>query len=483
MKAKPIFYTMGAFLFILGLTMLIPLACALFYGEADGWSFLLSIGITSGTGGVLYLTFRQRSQRIVLSHREGFLIVSAGWILAAFFGGLPYWIHGTLPMLTDAYFETISGFTTTGSTVINKIEGLPHGILLWRSMTQWLGGMGIIILSVAVLPFLGVGGRQLFKAEVPGPLKDKLEPRIAETARSLWMVYVVITIVGFIFLLFGGMSVFDAVNHIFCAMATGGFSTKDTSVAWFNSAYIEGVLVVFMIIAGMNFTLHYKLLTGDFKTFGRDSEARFFLGTILVATLLITLDLRLNLVADLARAFRYAIFQVSSIVTTTGFVTDNFAKWPAFSQIILLLLMFIGGSAGSTGGAIKCVRIQLVLKQGYRELYRLIHPHAIVQVKLGQETIPPDVMKNVLGFFVLYLCIAIVATLAMSSLGLDMISSFSSVAATLGNVGPGLGLVHPATTYSDVPTPGKWILSFCMLVGRLEIYTVLVLLTPEFWKK
>ncbi len=483
MKAKPIFYTMGAFLFILGLTMLIPLACALFYGEADGWSFLMSIGITSGTGGVLYLTFRQRSQRIVLSHREGFLIVSAGWILAAFFGGLPYWIHGTLPSLTDAYFETISGFTTTGATVINKIEGLPHGILLWRSMTQWLGGMGIIILSVAVLPFLGVGGRQLFKAEVPGPLKDKLEPRIAETARSLWMVYVIITIVGFIFLLFGGMSVFDAVNHIFCTMATGGFSTKDTSVAWFNSAYIEGVLVVFMIIAGMNFTLHYKLLTGDFKTFGRDSEARFFLGTILVATLLITLDLRLNLVADLARAFRYAIFQVSSIITTTGFTTENFAKWPAFSQIVLLLLMFVGGSAGSTGGAIKCVRILLVLKQGYRELYRLIHPHAVVQVKLGQETIPPDVMKNVLGFFVLYLCIAIVATLAMSSLGLDMITAFASVATTLGNVGPGLGLYHPATTYSEAPAVGKWILSFCMLAGRLEIYTVLVLLTPEFWKK
>lgn len=483
MKAKPIFYTMGAFLFILGLTMLIPLACALFYGEADGWSFLMSIGITSGTGGVLYLTFRQGSQRILLSHREGFLIVSAGWILAAFFGALPYWIHGTLPSLTDAYFETISGFTTTGSTVINQIEGLPHGILLWRSMTQWLGGMGIIILSVAVLPFLGVGGRQLFKAEVPGPLKDKLEPRIAETARSLWMVYVIITIAGFIFLLFGGMSVFDAVNHIFCTMATGGFSTKDTSVAWFNNAYIEGVLVVFMIIAGMNFTLHYKLLTGDFKTFGRDSEARFFLGTILVATLLITLDLRLNLVTDLARAFRYAIFQVSSIITTTGFVTDNFSKWPAFSQIILLLLMFIGGSAGSTGGAIKCVRILLVLKQGYRELYRLIHPHAVVQVKLGQETIPPDVMKNVLGFFVLYLCIAIVATLAMSSLGLDMITAFASVATTLGNVGPGLGLYHPATTYSEAPAVGKWILSFCMLAGRLEIYTVLVLLTPEFWKK
>lgn len=483
MKAKAVFYTLGAFLFILGLTMMIPLACALFYGEADVWSFVLSVGITSAAGGALYLACRPREETIFLTHREGFLIVSAGWILAAFFGGLPYMICGVLPSLTDAYFETMSGFTTTGATVINKIEALPHGILLWRSMTQWLGGMGIIILSVAILPFLGVGGRQLFKAEVPGPVKDKLEPRIAETARSLWLVYVIITLAGFIFLLFGGMSVFDSVNHIFCAMATGGFSTKDSSVAWFNSAYIDGVLVAFMVIAGMNFTLHYRLLTGDFRTFYRDSEARFFLGTILVATLLITLDLRLNVMADLAKAFRYAIFQVSSIMTTTGFVTDNFAKWPAFSQIILLLLMFIGGSAGSTGGAIKCVRILLILKRGYLELYHLIHPHAVTQIKLGHETVPLDVMKSVLGFFVLYVCIAIVATLAMSALGLDMITSFASVATTLGNVGPGLGLYHPATTYSEAPAVGKWILSSCMLIGRLEIYTLLVLLIPEFWKK
>jgi trk system potassium uptake protein len=483
MKARPVLFTLGAFLFILGLTMLIPLACSLYYGEADAWGFILSVGITSGTGGALYFTCRPGEKKLVMSHRDGFLIVSAGWILAAFFGGLPYMIHGALPALTDAYFETMSGFTTTGATVINKIEALPHGIILWRSMTQWLGGMGIIILSVAILPFLGVGGRQLFRAEVPGPVKDKLAPRIAETARSLWMVYGIITVAGFILLLFGGMSAFDAINHIFCAMATGGFSTKDSSIAWFNSAYIDGVLVVFMIIAGMNFTLHYQILTGNFRTFYKDSEAQFFLGTILIATLLITLDLRLNVMADLTKAFRYAIFQVSSIITTTGFVTDNFAKWPILSQIILLLLMFIGGSAGSTGGAIKCVRILLVLKQAYRELYHLVHPHAVTQVKLGHQTVPQDVMKSVMGFFVLYLCITIIATMAMSALGLDMITSFAAVATTLGNVGPGLGLYHPATTFSEAPALGKWILSFCMLIGRLEIYTILVLLIPEFWKK
>jgi trk system potassium uptake protein TrkH len=483
MKVKPILNTLGAFLFILGLTMLAPLACSLAYREADSRSFLYSLLITSGFGLALYLAGRSKGETVLFGHREGFLIVSAGWVLAAFFGGLPYLLHGALPTLTDSFFETMSGFTTTGATVIGRIEGLPHGILLWRSMTQWLGGMGIIILSVAILPFLGVGGRQLFKAELPGPVKDKLEPRIVETARSLWIVYGIITVVGFIFLLFGGMSVFDAVNHIFCAMATGGFSTKDSSVAWFNSAYIDGVLVAFMLIAGINFTLHYQLLTGNFRTFYKDAELHFFLGTVLIATLLITADLRLNVFAEIGKAFRYAFFQVSSIITTTGFVTDNFAKWPAFSQIILVLLMFIGGSAGSTGGGIKCVRILLVLKHGYRELYRLVHPHAVTQVKLGRETVPQDVMKSVLGFFVLYIAMALLATIAMAALGLDMVSAFASVATTLGNVGPGLGLYHPATTFSEAPVLGKWILSFCMLVGRLEIYTVLVLLTPEFWKK
>jgi trk system potassium uptake protein len=484
MKTRPILLTLGGFLFILGLTMLIPLGCALLYGEDDSPAFVASILITSGTGLVLYLAARSPAEKTLLGHREGFLIVSAGWILAAFFGGLPYMIHGALPNLADAYFETMSGFTTTGATVISKIEALPHGILLWRSLTQWLGGMGIIILSIAILPFLGVGGRQLFKAEVPGPIKDKLEPRIAETARTLWIVYVIITIAGFIFLLFGGMGVFDAVNHIFCAMATGGFSTKDTSVAWFDSAYIDGVLVAFMTIAGMNFTLHHQLLlTGNFRTFFRDSEARFYLGTILVATILITLDLRLNVMADLGRAFRLAIFQVSTIITTTGFVTDNWSKWPAFSQGILLLLMFIGGSAGSTGGAIKCVRILLVIKYAYGEIYRLVHPHAVTQVKMGGMSVPQDVMKSVLGFFVLYLSLAILATLAMSALGLDLITSFAAVATTLGNVGPGLGLYHPATTFSEAPVLGKWIMSFCMLIGRLELYTVLVLLIPEFWRK
>jgi len=483
MKGNPVLHTLGAFLFILGLLMAIPLACALYYGDGDAHAFGLSFLITAAVGFALYLAGKPRGEKPLLGHREGFLIVSAGWILAAFFGALPYLFQGVLPALTDAYFETMSGFTTTGATVITRIEGLPHGILLWRSMTQWLGGMGIIVLSIAVLPFLGVGGRQLFKAELPGPVKDKLEPRIAETARSLWLVYGIITIVGFIFFLFGGMNVFDAINHIFCAMATGGFSTKDSSVAWFDSAYLDGVFVVVMLIAGINFTLHYQVLTGNFRNFYKNTELRFFLGTVFAATLLVTVDLRVNLFDDLAGAFRYAIFQTSSIMTTTGFVTDNYANWPAFSQIILVLLMFVGCSAGSTGGGIKCVRLLLIIKDSYRELYRLIHPHAVTQVKLDRITVSPEVMKSIWGFFALYIGLTIVATVLMAALGLDMLTAFASVVATIGNIGPGLGLVHPASTYAEVPAVGKWILSACMLIGRLEIYTVIILLMPEFWKK
>ncbi|MBN2060029.1 MAG: TrkH family potassium uptake protein [Deltaproteobacteria bacterium] len=483
MNTRSIIHTLGAFLFMLGLTMLAPLVCSLYYGEGDSLSFILSVSITCGTGFLLFLTGKPRDKNGHLSHREGFLIVSLGWIVAATFGCLPYLIHGTLPALTDAFFETMSGFTTTGATVITQIEALPHGILLWRSMTQWLGGMGIIILSIAILPFLGAGGRQLFKAEVPGPMKDKLVPRIAETARSLWIVYFIITMAGFILLLFGGMGIFDAVNHIFCAMATGGFSTKDTSIAFFNSAYINGVFIAFMLIAGINFTIHYQLLTGHIRGILKDSELRFFMGTVLIATFLITMDLRMHIFEDLGRAFHYALFHVSSIITTTGFTTDNFAEWPAFSQIILILLMFIGGSSGSTGGGIKCIRILLLIKYGYLELYRLIHPHAVFQLKIGHHSVHQDVMRSVLGFVILYLCLAILATLSLSSLGLGMITSFAAVVTTLSNVGPGLGLFHPATTYSEAPVLAKWILCFCMLVGRLEIYTVMILLVPEFWKR
>jgi len=392
-------------------------------------------------------------------------------------------ISGALPQFGNAFFESMSGFTTTGATVITNIGDLPHGILLWRSLTQWLGGMGIIILSIAILPLLGVGGMQLYKAELPSPVKDKLTPRVAETARTLWIVYIIISIVEFIMLLTGGMDVFNAICHTFSTMATGGFSTTDAGIAHFHSAYIDRIITFFMLVAGINFTLHYALITGNFKAILGNGELRLYLGIILVAVIIITISLKQNSFYEAGEHLRYASFQVVSILTTTGFTTANFDNWPSLSKIILLILMFIGGSAGSTGGGMKCLRIFLILKYIYKELYGLVHPHAVTVVKLGKRTVYPETMASIWGFFMLYLMMTVVATIIMAMLGLDMMTAFSSVVATIGNVGPGFGAVNPSATYSEIPYLGKWILSFCMLAGRLEIYTVIVLLIPEFWKK
>ncbi len=483
MNTKNISYILGALIFFLGLTMLLPLFCSLYYREGDSSAFIYSVAISFCVGAALYFLFRPTDGNISLSHREGFLIVTTGWLLAAAFGALPYMIQGVLPNFTDAFFESISGFTTTGATVITNIEVLPHGILLWRSLTQWLGGMGIIILSIAILPLLGVGGMQLYKAELPSPVKDKITPRVAETARTLWIVYIIISVLEFIMLLTGGMDVFNALCHSFTTMATGGFSTSDASITQFHSAYIDGVITFFMLIAGINFTLHYSLIMGNFRAVLKNSELRMYLGIILVTLIVITINLKQNAIYEGAGALRYASFQVVSIITTTGFTTANFDEWPSLSKMILIVLMFIGGSAGSTGGSIKCLRILLILKHSYQELYRLVHPHAITAVKLGKRTVYPQTMASIWGFFLLYLTMTVLASIILTMLGLDMETAFSAVAATIGNVGPGLGAVNPSTTYGAIPCLGKWVLSFCMLAGRLEIYTVIILLIPEFWRK
>jgi trk system potassium uptake protein TrkH len=483
MSLKNILYTLGALLFFLGLTMFFPLCWSIYFGEGDYKALIVSMGITSLTGALLYYLFKPSNGDVSLTHREGFLIVATGWFLAAAFGSLPYLIHGVLPTFGDAFFESISGFTTTGATVITNIEGIPHGILFWRSLTQWLGGMGIIILSIAIFPLLGVGGMQLYKAELPSPVKDKLTPRVTETARTLWIVYVIISTVEFILLLFGGMDVFDALCHTFTTMATGGFSTSDASIAHFQSAYIDGVITLFMLIAGINFTLHYSLILGNIRNVLGNSELRLYLGIALTAIIIITLNLKTSIFDETGKCLRYASFQVVSILTTTGFTTANFSEWPSLSKIILLLLMFVGGSAGSTGGSIKCLRILLILKHSYKELYRLVHPHAVTAVKLGKRIVYPETMASIWGFFILYLAMTVVASIILTFLGLDTLTAFSSVAATIGNVGPGFGAVNPSLTYSEIPYLGKWILSLCMLAGRLEIYTVMILLIPEFWKK
>jgi trk system potassium uptake protein TrkH len=400
-----------------------------------------------------------------------------------FLGALPYLFAGTFSSLVNACFESTSGFTTTGATVVQNLEILPKGVLFWRSLTHWLGGMGIILLSMAILPMLGVGGMQLYRAEVPGPVPDRLKPRIRETAKTLWMVYVVISLLEVIFLLIGGMNLFDAICHTFGTMATGGFSTHNASIGHYGSAYIDGVITLFMLAAGANFALHYQLLLGNPRRYLQDREFRFYLFSILLMTGGVVLLLWGKSYDSGMVSFRYAIFQVTSILTTTGYVTADYEQWPLAVQYILFALMFFGGCAGSTGGSVKCIRILLLLKQAYKEIYRLIHPHAVSTIKLGKKTVPPDVMESVLGFSLVYLGIFVAASLLMSWLGLDFKSALASVAACIGNVGPGLGVVGPVNTYLPIVPTGKWILIFCMILGRLEIFTLLILFLPQFWKR
>jgi len=461
--------------------MLSPLLVNWIYGEPHGRAFLLSIAVTALSGLLMCLLFKRAPRDLTL--RDGFAIVGFGWVSATFFGCLPYLFTGTFDSLVDAFFEAASGFTTTGSTVMTDIQKNSHGVLFWRGLTQWLGGMGIILLSLAVLPFLGVGGMQLYKAEVPGPAADKLRPKISQTARILWEVYLLISAVQVLVLLFGGMNLFDAICHTFTTMATGGFSPKNESIEFYQSPFIEYAITFFMFVAGANFSLHYLALKGNFRALWEDPEFRFYSGVVLVSTLLITFNLWSNLPGDLLKFFRLALFQVVSIQTTTGYTTVDFEKWPAFSQYLLLALMFIGGCAGSTGGAIKCVRIYVLIKQGARELYRLVHPHAVAPVKLGKKVVSQETLNGIMSLFFLYIGIFLGCSLALSLLGADILTSVSAVATTLGNVGPGLAEVGPTENFAHLPVASKWILTACMLFGRLEIYTLLILLFPEFWRK
>jgi trk system potassium uptake protein TrkH len=472
----------GILIFFLGVSMAGPLLVSLIYGDGGTWSILYSMLITSGIGFLCYIVTK-KNKETHLSHRDGVAIVTFGWMAAGLAGAIPYLLSGSIPNFTQAYFESVSGFTTTGASILTDIESLPESILLWRSQTQWFGGMGIIVLSIAILPFLGVGGMQLYKAEIPSPVVDKLKPRISDTAKTLWKVYLLITVVEIILLFGGGMSLFEAICHGFGTMPTGGFSPKNASIAHYNSPYFDGVIVVFMLLAGINFSLHYKLIRGDLSIFGKDPECRVFFILVALFVIVVTFNTYGTVYDSYTTAFRYAAFQVTSIITTTGFVTADYDLWPSLSQKLLLLCMFLGAMAGSTGGGMKTMRVILLVKHCYNEIFRIIHPHAITSVKLGLRPVSGEVLSSIWGFFILFLGVFIVAALIMASLGLDMISAFGSVAASLGNIGPGLGLVGPTKNYMDIPFIGKWVLIFCMLLGRLEIYTVIVLLIPEYWRK
>jgi len=416
-----------------------------------------------------------------LSVREGFLIVALTWVVSSVLGALPFMISGAIPSFTDAFFETMSGFTTTGASILKDIEALPKSLLFWRSTTHWLGGMGVIALAVAIFPALGVGASQLFKAEAPGPIKEKISPRISETAKLLWIIYLLFSVVETLLLMGGGLNLYDSLCTTFGTMATGGFSPRNASIGAYKSPYVDYVVIVFMFLAGANFNLHYWALRGKMTVY-RDSEFRFYTGVTLLAVGIIVFARWLAGTVWSESMIRSSLFQTVSIVTTTGFITDDYEKWPLLTRLVLLLLMFVGGCTASTGGAIKNVRVCVLFKYLSSELKKVFHPHGVFPVKLRNKPLTESTVSNIVGFIILYILLFVAGVMCMAGIGLDLDTSIGSVAATLGNVGPGLGTVGAVDNYSAVPILGKWVLSFMMLAGRLEIFTVLVLLMPRFWR-
>ncbi len=482
MHWRPVLKVVGVLSLAIGLAMVLPLVVGLIYRDGSAVPYLKAMLVTLACGAGLFLIFRKDASGH-LTTREGMAVVALGWAAVGLFGALPFYFEGPFPTFADALFESVSGFTTTGASVVTEIEGLSHGALFWRSLIQWIGGMGIIVLSIAILPFLGVGGMQLYKAEVPSPVPDKLQPRIRETAALLWKVYLLFTVVETLLLLAGGMSLYDATCHALTTMPTGGFSTKNASMAHFDSVYFDIVVTVFMVLAGINFSLHYQLLRGKPFSFWQDAECRVFLIIVVALSLVVSFDIWRTVYDGLADALRYGFFQVVSIVTTTGYATADYEKWPAMSQLIIFFCMFLGASAGSTGGGMKILRIMLCFKFCYKELFSLIHPHAVSHVKIGGQPVPNDVIRSVFGFLALYIILFAVCTILMGGLGVDFTTSIGAVASCIGNIGPGFGLVGPVENYAQIPYLGKWLLIWCMLLGRLEIYTVIILLVPEFYRK
>jgi len=477
---RAILHLLGILLIINGVFMFLCVPFSFFYGE-DWLDVLLAGFITSGVGGLTWIVtaFKQEPD---LRRRDGYLIVTLGWLTLSLFGTLPYLISNAIPDFTNAFFETMSGYTTTGASILEDIESLPKGILLWRSLTQWIGGMGIIVLTVAILPILGIGGMQLFVAEAPGISPDKLQPRIQETAKRLWMIYVGLTFTEFILLRLGGMTYFDAINHSLTTMATGGFSTKQDSIAHFANPFIHYVIIVFMFFAGTNFTLIYFGLKGKFRNIWKSEEYRFYSILILSFSILVAISVYFVSDNNLENSFRLAAFQVVSVISTTGYVTGDYTAWSPFLTILFLVFMFIGASAGSTAGGVKVVRHLILLKNSILELKRQLHPSAVIPVRLNGKAIPPDINFNILAFIMLYITVFAAGSIIVASMGIDFRTSIGAVATSLGNIGPGIGNVGPVHNFSFLPEAVKWFLAFLMLLGRLELFTVLMLLSPYFWR-
>lgn len=533
MNKGTVFYVTGRLMTVMAAIMVIPFAISFFYRIPDSFSgiffdpeklgFFLAIILSALVGFIIMLVFK--TDRQLEGIKEGFAIVSVGWVTLGLLGAVPFMVYflkmsgdysviGIIDSFTDAYFEICSGFTTTGASILSNIEAVPKGLLFWRSLTHWLGGMGIITLAIAIFPAMGVSGYHMFKGEVPGPTAERIQPRLAQTAAILWGVYALLTGAQTVLLMFGGMNWFDSLCHTFGTMATGGFSTRNASIGQYNSDYFDWVITVFMFLAGMNFLIHYRLIRGNLSDLIKNREFVFYFRTVVVAILITTAILYFNgvkhaddahlhfryeprthedfvshveheqdKISTLYGAFRRSSFQVVSIITTTGYGTADFDVWPDVLRFGLLILMFWGGCAGSTGGGMKMIRIMVVLKTGWRELQKIVKPHLVAPLKIGDSAMDEDRVINIGAFFIMFMVIFAVCSLLMMLFVPDFITAISAVAATIGNIGPGLNGVGSIENYGWIPIPGKWVLIVCMLLGRLEVFTILIALRPSTWQR
>jgi len=495
LNLKIIYRFLGLTAVLNGAFMLVALPFSLYNNESAA-SGILNAGIISVFLGFLLFIFNKPKDTNI-QKKEGYLIVTLGWLTLTITGMLPYLFSGVIPNVTDAFFETVSGYTTTGSTILTDIQGTPNGILFWRSATHWIGGMGIIVLTIAILPLLGIGGMQLFMAEAPGPSTDKVHPRITDTAKRLWLIYVLLTLIEFLLLKLAGMTWFDAINHAMSTMSTGGFSTKTDSIAFYNGQpFVQYVIIFFMFIAGTNFVLTYFALKGQLNKVLKSEEFKYYTIAVLGASAIISIIILFfqdpNLQTILAHpkvfgetesAIRHALFQVISVITTTGFVSADFTMWSFFATGIFFALFFLGGSAGSTSGGVKVVRHIIMLKNSLLEFKKAIHPNAIIPVRYDGKAVNETIVSNVLSFFIIYMFIFIIGSVLFTFMGLDFTSALGAAASSLGNIGPAIGSVSPVNNFSQLSDAAKWFCGFLMLVGRLELFTVLILFTPYFWRK
>lgn len=480
MNFRQILKSLGSVLLIEAACMIPSLAVSLIYGQGDSYAFIFSMALLLPAG---YALYRIKPVSAEIYARDGFAIVSLAWLLVSFFGAFPFIISGVIPSFIDAIFETVSGFTTTGSSILTAVEGLPKGILFWRSFTHWIGGMGVLVLMLAVLPSVNADAFYIMKAESPGPNPGKLVPQISRTGKILYLIYFTLTCTQIVLLLISGMPLYDSLVNTFGTAGTGGFSVRNTSIGAYNNVFAEVTITVFMFIFGANFALYYQAIKGNIRSTLKDGEFKFYLGVVVTAIALITVNIYGSVFSSVWEALRHSSFQVSSIITTTGYSSTDFNLWPSFSKSILVLLMFIGASAGSTGGGIKCIRILLLLKIIKREVSKIIHPRSVHTVKIGGAAVDEKTVSGVMAYFFLYIAVFVASVLVVSLDGKDLVSTFTSVAATIGNIGPGLEVAGPMGNFSSFSALSKIVFSFCMIVGRLEILPVLILFTPTFWKR